>query len=180
VLSAGIGPWRLLPASLAPLLQHRLKGQRPVSPPCPATTDRGRCPYVRELSGSGHAVRKLLAVPPHRPGWSVSTLDERCRHHLRGRESAGAALRVPIDPNWKENRTRGWLAREFPGSTSRIEAHPFLGGAFVIAATVAILIGIALDPDWLRRAFGSCTPKPNRTARRSSAERSGGGALSNR
>ncbi len=91
-----------------------------------------------------------------------------------------AALRVPIDPNWKENRTRGWLAREFPGSTSRIEAHPFLGGAFVIAATVLILIGIALDPDWLRRAFGSCTPKPNRTARRSSAERSGGGALSNR
>jgi len=54
-----------------------------------------------------------------------------------------AALRVPIDPNWKESRTSGWLAREFPGSTSRIEAHPFLVGALVIAAIVAILIGIA-------------------------------------
>jgi hypothetical protein len=43
------------------------QGQRPLGQPFPATTDRGRWPYVRELSGGDYGVRKLVAVKAQQP-----------------------------------------------------------------------------------------------------------------
>jgi hypothetical protein len=54
-----------------------------------------------------------------------------------------AALRVPIDINWEQERTSGWLAREIPGSTTAVEAHPIRTFALVILAIV-LAVGIAL------------------------------------
>lgn len=90
---------------------------------------RNDLPRLLLIDDDGHCLLRMNAV-----GMSYQ---DACR--------LAAALRVPIDINWEQERTSGWLAREFPGSTTSLEAHPIRAfGLAVLAITIGLAVALLI------------------------------------